>query len=134
MTISTRTNKLEMKKRLLYVSELLLEGKSTKEICRITSEKWQISKRQIERYISSSYINWQKEFEKRREAILEYNIALRMNLYNKSYDEGKYRTCLAILKDMAKIEGLYNNIVAPSKPKYIVIGAKRDQSKITDHN
>lgn len=99
-----------MKKRLLYISELLLEGKSTKEICRFASEKWHISRRQVERYITSSYINWQKEFENKGEAILEYNIALRMNLYNKSYDKGKYRTCLTILKDIAKIEGLYNNI------------------------
>ena len=49
-------------------------------------------------------------FENKGEAILEYNIALRMNLYDKSYDEGKYRTSLSILKDIAKIEGLYNNI------------------------
>lgn len=110
LTISAKTNKLEMKKRLLYISELLLEGKSTKEICRFASEKWYISRRQVERYITSSYINWQKEFENKGEAILEYNITLRMNLYNKSYDEGKYRTCLTILKDIAKIEGLYNNI------------------------
>jgi DNA-binding CsgD family transcriptional regulator len=105
-----KSNKAEIAERKLYVLNLLLEGKSTKEICRITSEKWQISRRQIERYISSSYTNLLKQFDKKGEVILEYNIALRMNLYNKSYDEGKYRTCLTILKDIAKIEGLYNNI------------------------
>jgi len=129
-----KSNKAEIEERKLYVSNLLLEGKETKGICRIATEKWKICRRQVERYITSSYTNWHKQFDKKGVAILEYNIALRMNLYNKSYDGGKYRTCLAILKDMAKIEGLYNNIEPPSKTKYIVIGTKRDQSKIINRN
>ena len=108
MDISIRSNKAEIEERVLYISRLLLEGKSTKEICRIASEKWKISRRQIERYIASAYKNWYKEFEKRRRTILEYHVALRMNLYRISYEQKNYPICLQILKDLAKLEGLYD--------------------------
>jgi hypothetical protein len=103
-----RTNKVEIGERVLCISQLLLEGKRTKEICRIASEKWKISRRQVERYIASAYKNWYKEFEKRRRTILEYHVALRMNLYRISYEQKNYPICLQILKDLAKLEGLYD--------------------------
>ena len=108
MDLFTRTNKIEIGERVLCISQLLLEGKRTKEICRIASEKWKISRRQIERYIASAYKNWSKEFEKRRRTILEYHVALRMNLYRISYEQKNYPICLQILKDLAKLEGLYD--------------------------
>ncbi len=108
MDIFIRSNKAEIEDRVLYISQLLLEGKRTKEICRIASEKWKISRRQVERYIASAYKNWYKEFEKRRRTILEYHVALRMNLYRISYEQKNYPICLQILKDLAKLEGLYD--------------------------
>jgi predicted transcriptional regulator len=108
LNLFTRTNKIEIGERVLCISQLLLEGKRTKEICRIASEKWKISRRQVERYIASAYKNWYKEFEKRRRTILEYHVALRMNLYSISYEQKNYPICLQILKDLAKLEGLYD--------------------------
>jgi predicted transcriptional regulator len=108
LDLFTRTNKIEIGERVLCISQLLLEGKRTKEICRIASEKWKISRRQVERYIASAYKNWYKEFEKRRRTILEYHVALRMNLYSISYEQKNYPICLQILKDLAKLEGLYD--------------------------
>lgn len=108
MDLFIRTNKVKIGERVLCISQLLLEGKRTKEICRIASEKWKISRRQVERYIASAYKNWYKEFEKRRRTILEYHVALRMNLYRISYEQKNYPICLHILKDLAKLEGLYD--------------------------
>lgn len=108
MAISTKTNKLEIEERILYISQLLLEGKRTKEICRIASEKWIISRRQVERYITSSYKLWHKEFKNKTKIILDYHIALRMNLYRIAYEKENYRNCLEMLKDLAKLEGLYD--------------------------
>ena len=125
MTIPTKANKLEIGKRLTYISELLLEGKSTKDICRIASEKWSISKRQVERYISSSYTLWHKEFENRRKMLLEYHIALRMNLYRIAYEQQNYRFCLTTLKDIAKLEGLYN-IDIPTQEHTIILDWPED--------
>jgi len=70
-----RSSKVEIEKRKIYVSSLLLQGETTKEICRIVSEKWNIYRRQVERYITSSYTLWHKGFENRRKMFLEYHIA-----------------------------------------------------------
>ena len=125
MNIFIRSNKAEIEDRVLYISQLLLEGKRTKEICRIASEKWKISRRQVERYITSSYKNLHKEFEKRRKRILDYHIALRMNLYRIAYEQENYRFCLTTLKDVAKLEGLYD-IDTPSQEHTVIVNLPED--------
>ena len=106
--MSGRSSKVETEERKIYVSNLLLQGETTREICRNVSEKWSISRRQVERYITSLYTLWHKEFENRRKMILEYHIALRMKLYRIAYNQENYRFCLTTLKDLAKLEGLYD--------------------------
>lgn len=106
--ISSKPTKVLIEKRILFISQLLLEGKRTQEICRNMSEKWQISRRQVERYITSSYKLWHKEFKNQTKMFLDYHIALRMNLYRIAYEEKNYRNCLELLKDLAKLEGLYD--------------------------
>ena len=125
MDLFTRTNKIEIGERVLCISQLLLEGKRTKEICRIASEKWKISRRQVERYITSAYKNWYKEFAKRRRTILEYHLALRMNLYRIAYEQENYRFCLTTLKDVAKLEGLYD-IDTPSQEHTVIVNLPED--------
>lgn len=104
-----KSNKAEIEERILYVLNLLLEGKKTKDICRIATGKWNISRRQVERYITSSYKLLHKEFENILKNDLVYHMALRMHLYSISYEKGNYRTCLEIMKDLAKLQGLYDN-------------------------
>ena len=108
LPISLKPTKVSIEERILSISQLLLEGKRTNEICRNMSEKWQISRRQVERYIASSYKLWHKEFKNQSKTILDYHIALRMNLYRITYEEQNYHYCLEILKDLAKLEGLYD--------------------------
>ena len=123
--VSSKTTKVAIEKRILHISQLLLEGKRTQEICRNMSEKWQISKRQVERYIASSYKLWHKELKNQTKKILDYHIALRMNLYRIAYEEKNYRNCLEILKDLAKLEGLYD-IDTPSQEHTIVVNLPED--------
>lgn len=104
-----KANKAEIEERKLYILNLLLEGKKTKDICRIATEKWDISRRQVERYITSSYELIHKDFEGIVKNDIAYHYALRMHLYQISYNKGNYRTCLEILKDLAKMQGLYDN-------------------------
>jgi hypothetical protein len=120
-----KSNKVEIEERILYISQLLIEGKRTKEICRNMSEKWKISRRQVERYINSSYKLWHKEFKNKTKIILDYHIALRMNLYRIAYEEENYRNCLEILKDLAKLEGLYG-IDSPAQEDTIIVNIPED--------
>lgn len=120
MDLLIKSNKVEVEERILSISQLLLEGKRTKEICRDMSGKWHISRRQVERYITSSYTLWHKEFENRRKMMLEYHLALRMNLYRIAYEKENYRFCLTTLKDVAKLEGLYDMDIPTQKDTIIV--------------
>jgi len=104
-----KSNKAEIEERKLYVLNLLLEGKKTKEICRVATGKWNISRRQVERYITFSYKLFHNEFENIVKNDIAYHSALRMHLYSIAYGKGNYRTCLEILKDLAKLQGLYDN-------------------------
>jgi hypothetical protein len=120
-----KSNKVEIEERILYISQLLLEGKRTKEICRNMSEKWNISRRQVERYITSSYKLWHKEFKNKTKIILDYHLALRMNLYRIAYEQENYRFCLTTLKDVAKLEGLYD-IDTPAQQDTIIVKIPED--------
>jgi len=121
-------NKQQVDERVLEVSKQMLSGISSKNICRNMSAKWDVSKRQIERYIRKAYAMWHKEYKKRLKAGLDYHMAIRMKLYEEAYkgktikitkivkgqmvttektEDQDFRLCLEIAKDIAKLEGLY---------------------------
>jgi hypothetical protein len=120
--------KQQMEERVLAVSKQMLKGCSTKEICRLMSSEWDVSERQIQRYISKAYTMWHKEYKRRLRAGLDYHMAMRMKLYEEAYkgntikitkitkgkmvtiektEDQDFRLCLEIAKDIAKLEGLY---------------------------
>lgn len=121
-------NKQELEERVLIISRKMLSGIPTKKICRLMSSEWDVSERQIQRYISKAYTMWRKEYRRRLRAGLDYHMAMRMKLYEEAYKgntikiteviKGKvvtiektqdqdFRLCLEIAKDIAKLEGLY---------------------------
>ena len=123
-----KSDKQEVDERVLEVSRQMLRGVQSKIICRNMSVEWELSTRQIERYISSAYKMWHKEYQKRLKSGLDYHMAIRMKLYEEAYkgktiketrfEKGKYitteksvdqdfRLCLEVAKDIAKLEGLY---------------------------
>ena len=92
------------------------------------SIEWDISERQVNRYIASAYRMWHKEYKRRLKAGLDYHMAMRIKLYEEAYkgrttkmtkivkgeritmervEDQDFRLCLEIAKDIAKLEGLY---------------------------
>ena len=100
-------NKREIEERIAIVSKQVLNGLTTQEICRNASEKWDISKRQVERYIRRCYNLWHKDFEKKRKRNLDYHFAKRRDLYKQAYNKKQWNICLEIVKDEAKLTGIY---------------------------
>ena len=98
---------MEIEKRILEVSRMLLSGLTTKEICWNVMEKYHISKAQVERYIRRCFVYWRRDFKKKRKAGLDYHLAKREVLYNKNFKRGDFNACLEIAKDEARLEGLY---------------------------
>lgn len=126
--MSNKSDKKQLEERILEVSRQMLSGIKNKNICQDMSVEWEVSDRQINRYIRKAYDLWHKEYEKRLKAGLNYHMAIRMQLYEEAYKgtiikETKYekgrpftteklvnqdfRLCLEIAKDIAKLEGLY---------------------------
>jgi len=101
------SHKKEIEERIEFVSDQLLREFTTPEIWRNMSVKWDISKRQVERYIRRCYDLWHKDFEKKRKRKLAYHLAKRADLYKQAYNKKQWNICLDIIKDEAKLSGSY---------------------------
>ena len=70
---------------------MLLAGLSPKEIyqeiCQNVSLKWDVSERQVQRYIRRCYTSWHKDFQKKKEANIYYHLAKRADLYKQAYNK-----------------------------------------------
>jgi hypothetical protein len=123
-----KSDKQQLEERILEVSRMMLSGIKNKKIVQDGSLKWNISDRQVRKYITKAYAMWHEEYQKRLKAGLNYHMAIRMQLYEEAYkgslvketklEKGKFvsiermvgqdfRLCLEIAKDIAKLEGLY---------------------------
>ena len=121
----SKSNKVEIDKRILEVSKMLLSGNSTKDICYYALLNWDISESQVKRYIRHCYTLWHKEFKKKSKANLNYQLAKRKDLYNKAYEGKDWQTCLSIAKDESKILDLY-----PSLKQSIEVEKKPDSQEM----
>lgn len=123
-----KSDKKQLEERVLEVSRRMLSGWTNKKIVQDGSVKWNISDRQVRKYITKAYSMWRAEYKKRLKAGLDYHMAIRMKLYEEAYkgktikitkvvkgnmvtmektEDQDFRLCLEIAKDIAKLEGLY---------------------------
>ena len=98
---------IEKDKRELMVAKLLTRGIKPSEITRIMAREYKISKRTVDRHIARIYKIWSKDFEVKLCQGLPYHKAMRMEIYQKAYLNRDFRTCLSVMQDIAKLEGLY---------------------------
>ncbi len=126
--MSEKSDNKQFEERILEVSRQMLRGYSNKKIVQDSSVKWNVSERQIRKYITKAYTMWHTEYKKRLKAGLDYHMAMRMKLYEEAYkgktikitkvvkgamvttertEDQDFRLCLEIAKDIAKLEGLY---------------------------
>ena len=113
----SKTDKLRTKERVAVVQRLLVEGHSTPVIVQNISKKWDIGERQAYNYVSKAWDTFAEKYENRRDAILGFHVAARLNLFRKAYDAEQYYVCKQILEDLAKLQGLYVNKVAFTDPE-----------------
>ena len=138
--------KIEKAQRELMISRLLMRGAVPNEICRIMAKEYHISRRTIDRHLAKIYKVWSKNFEKELCSGLSYHKAIRMEIYQKAYVKRDYKTCLAIMQDIAKLEGLYVEednkgdtvfnirVDMPEEDKEIEDGNKRQSKESEKHN
>ena len=123
-------NKIEMENKVAIISKQLLSELTYQEICLQASENWGISSRQVTRYIKHCYDLWHKDFEKKRKRNLDYHLAKRADLYKQAYSKKQWNICLEIIRDEAKLAGIYpaeKHVI--TERKVIILGKKEEKDK-----
>lgn len=94
--------------RVEEVLAIRLDGAQLPNIRRYASENgWGVSDRQLERYIEKADKLLVEHRQKKWSRMKALHLARRESLYARSLQAADYRTALAVLQDMAKLEELY---------------------------
>src|SRR5262249_59715747 len=105
-----KSDKATVKRRVEEVLDLRLLGATLPDIRRYASEQappWNVSDRQLERYIQASDELLDRLLEKDRRKNLNRQIAQRRALYSRAVAVSGYRTALSILIDESPPLDLY---------------------------
>lgn len=104
-----KSTKTTVTKRVEEVLQLRLAGASFLEILQYATEnKWGVQQRQLWEYIKKSDELLKDTIEQDRPKLLALHLAQRRLLLNRSMEMGDYRTALAVLRDSAELQGLYD--------------------------
>src|SRR5262249_39140824 len=105
-----KSDKATVKKRVEEVLDLRLLGATLSDIRRYASEQtppWNVSDRQLERYIQASDQLLDSLLEKDRQKNFNRQIAQRRALYSRTVAWSHYRTALSILIDEDRLLAMY---------------------------
>ena len=102
-----KSNRIQTLERVELIRSMLLQGASSSKICQFAAEKWEISKRQVERYIERATKEIQTLAEKDAERELAEHLAIRRDLRMRAHSHGNLRLVLEIVRDEARLLNLY---------------------------
>jgi hypothetical protein len=103
-----RATEAEIALRVEEVLHARLNGAEAHDLRALAREKgWNVSDRQLWRYVTAADRLIAKHFEKDRDRLFRRHVFQRRALYARVLQDGDYRTGLAILKDEAELHGLY---------------------------
>lgn len=101
-----QANRKEMEERIGAVFDLLVKGKRRAEICAIAAEKWGVSERSAERYITKANRLFEEQAAFRREMVFGKALARIDSLYAAMVAGGDHRGALQAVKEEADLLGL----------------------------
>lgn len=102
--------------RINKVIQYILEGYRLYEIKELVTKQYGVSYREVDRYLARAKKFIIADFASTREEALAEALAMRQNLYKEALESGDKRLALEVLKDIAKLRGLYNTL-EPSEQK-----------------
>lgn len=105
--MTKRSTKAEKLKREAIVYKMLLTETPRPEICQFMTEKYRLSERQVDRYIKDAAEKLEKDISRKTKAGLSYHLSKRDLLFNRAYKDNNINLALSVLRDRAKLEGLY---------------------------
>ncbi len=115
-----KSTKAEVAQRVEEVFRLRLGGAELADIRQFASapeQQWDVSDRQLWRYIRAADRLVKRRFDARAEHLLARHCLQRRLLYAHAMGAGDFGTALRVLQDEAKLEGLYPPTkIAPVTP------------------
>ena len=117
-------NKVEKLKRIRVIQEYLIIGKNPKDIVTQVSSTWNITPRMAQYYVRKAFEEFKLMNQKDIESLLGYHVQARLKLLDWSMESDKRKPfALDVLKDLAKLQGLYvNKVDLTSKGEAIQFG------------
>jgi len=98
----------EVSERVAEILRIRLDGAEFHDIEAYAASKgWNVSSRQLWRYIEKADGLLLERQDRKRRRLLARHIAQRQALYARAVNAADNRTALAILADLAKLQGLY---------------------------
>lgn len=106
MKTTKKSTKGKIAERVAEIIPMILEAKRRTDIIRFGSEKWGITERQVENYITKAN-NFLKE-RAEKDMDLNYSKAVHRyeELYRKSLEKKDLKTCVTINEKLAHLQGL----------------------------
>lgn len=120
-----KSNASEMQKRINLVYSMYMQGIQSNQIVRFISEKYSISGRQVENYITKAREIMDSDTKLELGIIKSQIVAQLWDLYHKNMKIEDYRECRNILNQIAEIFG----VKAPLKSELTV---KEEQPLFSD--
>jgi hypothetical protein len=106
-----KATKAEVAKRVEEILQIRLSGAEFADIRQYAAENgWNVSDRQLRRYVQDSDTLMAEGFERDRDKLFVRHVAQRRALYARTMQIGDYRTALAVAKDEAELQGLYDRL------------------------
>lgn len=104
----SKSTKATVAKRIEEVTKLLVHGAEFEDIRQIaTTRGWGVSDRQIRRYMKWALERMAKDASRDRRQVLGLHLKKRRALYAQSIRGDNHRLALQIIRDEAKLQGLY---------------------------
>ncbi|MDB5312179.1 MAG: hypothetical protein JWO38_6381 [Gemmataceae bacterium] len=98
----------EIARRVEEVLRIRLDGAQYHDVMQYATEKgWDLKERQVREYIRRADELLVERQEKKRRRTVALHLARREALYARTVNSADYRTALAVLADLAKLQGLY---------------------------
>jgi hypothetical protein len=124
--MSGKASKAEVMQRVEAIFELRLGGAEYHDIAKYADatkdfdgnpkEPWRVKETQLREYIRRADALCQRRLDSRADHLLTRHILQRRRLYAHALEVGDLRTALAILKDEADLERLYETYDKPEGP------------------
>jgi hypothetical protein len=100
----------EVARRVEEVLRIRLDGAQYHDVLHYSAEKgWGLKERQIREYIARADDLLVERQEKKRKRVIARRLSMREALFARAVNAADYRTALAILSDMDKLQGHYTS-------------------------